>query len=197
MAHALMDDVKRVLEDFELRMREILEGAWQDWLEMPRRAIFSARTRASMIFDFIRSRAIAEFDGDPNIRVIPKGQTVKFLFRNRVIVRFKKANSSGLGSNVSTQAVIQFIDPQLSIPGLLPDIYKVEVCYRLDKLAMRMDALAVTARENNRKIWSYELRRPAQAGSVVPFPPAPNGRPPDPPEVRIKKPEDKSENRGE
>jgi hypothetical protein len=192
-----IDDVQHVLEDFELRMREILEGAWEDWLVLPRRGVLSARSRASIIFDFVKLRAITEFDGDPNIRVIPKGPTVQFLFKDRVLVRFKKANWAGLGSNIETQAVIEFVDPQLVIPGLLPDIFKVEVCYHLDKFATRIDTLAVTARERNRKLWSYELRRPeAGAGGVVPYP-SPISAPPEPPEVRVRKPDEKSDDRGE
>jgi hypothetical protein len=172
-------------------MRQILEGAWDDWTEMPKRAIFSARSRASMIFDFIRARALAEFNGDPNIRIITKGQTVQFLFKDRVLVRFKKANERGIGSNIVTQAVIQFIDPQMTIPGLLPEVYRVEVCYRLDSLATQMETLAVTARERNRRLWSYELQRPA-AAEVIPLP-APEGPAPTPPEVTIRKPSEKPE----
>jgi hypothetical protein len=56
----------------------MLEGAWEDWLAVSNRSVFSARSRASMIFDFICKRALAEFDGDQNIRAIPKGQTVIF-----------------------------------------------------------------------------------------------------------------------
>ena len=195
MPIAPMNDVRRILEDFEVRLRAILEAAWQEWLELPNRARFSARSRASCVFDIIRRMALEEFHGDPNIRAIPKGQTVHFLFRDQVLVRFKKANGAGVGANIETQAVIQFVDPQMSIPGLLPEIYRVEVCYHLNKLQTQMDTLAVTARDRRRKIWSYELARPA-SGSVVPLPPPP---PVDEalPEVRIRKSSSKPQNRGE
>lgn len=183
-----IDVVKKVLEDFELRMREILEGAWEDWQSMSHRALMSPRSRASVVFDFIKARALAEFDGDANIHAIPKGQTVHFLFRDRVLVRFKKANSAGLGSNIETQAVIEFVDPQIPLFAM-PPVYHVEVCYHLDKLATRMAMLAVTARQRNNKLWTYELDRPASA-AVIPLPEPP---PADstPPEVRPRKPTDK------
>jgi hypothetical protein len=148
----------------------------------------SPRSRASIIFDFIKARALAEFHDDPNIRAIPKGQTVHFLFQDRVLVRFKKANSAGLGSNIETQAVIEFVDPQFPLFAL-PPIFNVEVCYHLDKLATRMAMLAVTARQRNTKLWAYELDRPASA-AIVPMPELP---PADatPPEVRPRKPLDK------
>jgi len=41
-----IDLVKKVLEDFELRMRVILEGAWEDWQAMSHRAQLSPRSRA-------------------------------------------------------------------------------------------------------------------------------------------------------
>ncbi len=186
-----IDDVRAILEDFEVRFRVILESAWEEWLEMPKRGLFSARSRASIVFDFIKARALAEFDGDRNIRAIPKGQTIHFLFREQVLVRFKKANSKGVGSNIETQAVIEFVDPQMNIPGLLPEVYRVEVCYHLDKLQTRINSLAVTARNRHRKIWSYELARPASA-AVVPLP-GPDNTVPPPAEVRVRKPIDKPE----
>jgi hypothetical protein len=60
--------------------------------------------------------ALEECHDDPNIRAIPKGQTVHFLFRDQILVRFKKANGAGVGANIETQAVIQFVDPQMNIP---------------------------------------------------------------------------------
>jgi hypothetical protein len=166
-----IDDVRPILEDFELRIRKLLEAAWEeDWLTLPtrQRSILSKRSRASAVFDFARHRALIEFGDDAEIQVIPKGQTVQFLFRNRVLVRIKKANAKGLGSNIQTQAVIEFVNPQIPLFDL-PEIYHVEVCYQEDLYASRIASIAVTARQLYRKIWSYELLRPGTA-SVVPMP---------------------------
>jgi len=179
------DDVRPILRDFELRIRAILEAAWDEWMEMPNRSRFSSRTRASAVFDFIKRRALEEFEGDRNIRAIPKGQTVHFLFRDRVLVRFKKANGSGLGSNIETQAVLEFIDHELTIPDLLPDIYRVEVCYHLDELATNVSRIAVTARQQHKRLWSYEVEQPT-AAEVEYFPSPPDGDIP-PPVVRVRK----------
>lgn len=168
--------VKSLISDFELRIRAILEGAWEDWLEEPRKGIKSARSRASIVFDFIKHRAVAEFDGDPHIRAIPRGQTIQFLFKDQVLVRFKKANAAGVGSNIETTAVLRFVDPQLLIPDLLPEILRVEICYHLDALGTKMETLAVSARDRKRRIWAYELARP-EAAAVLPLPPKP-GIPP-------------------
>jgi hypothetical protein len=164
-------------------------------LDVPRRAAFSPRSRASIVFDFIRRLALEEFEGDSNIRAIPKGQTVHFLFRDRVLVRFKKANTLGIGSNIETQAVIEFIDPQMSLMEL-PPIYHVEACYHLDKLATKMAVLTISARQRNHRLWSYAMRR-TSGGAVVPLPASPPPADSGAPEVRIRKPADKTDAQGE
>lgn len=169
--------VKSIIGDFELRIRSILEGAWDDWLEEPKKGIKSSRSRASIVFDFIKHRALTEFDGDPNIRAIPRGQTIQFLFKDQVLVRFKKANSAGIGSNIETAAVLRFVDPQLSIPDLLPEVLRIEICYHLDALGTKLETLAVAARDRRRRIWGYELARPSIA-EVLPFTPRPSSPPP-------------------
>jgi hypothetical protein len=185
------ETVQGILSNFEFRLHSILKKAWDEWLEMPKKGVLSARSRASIVFDFIKKLAIEEFDGDADIRVLPKGQTVKFLFRDQVLIRFKKANAKGIGSNIETQAVLEFVEPQLKIPDLLPEIFKVEVCYTLDKLATKVEAVAVTKRDRHRKLWSYPISG-GESGAVLPMP----ARAPDPdtpPLVRPRKPADKPE----
>ena len=124
------DEVREILCDFHDRIRAVVDGAWEEWLTLPYRGrfVFPARARAVIVFDFIARRAQEEFDGDPNIKVLVKKQTVQFLFRDRVLTRFKKGNGKGIGSNIITQAVLDFVDPQRNIPGLVPHLLKVEFC---------------------------------------------------------------------
>lgn len=182
MAIANIDVVKEVLKDFEPRLRAVEDRAFASTKQIPNyRGFIYGRTRSNIHFDFIVQEALAEFDGDPNIRVIVERQTVKFLFNDRVLVRFKKGNSKGIGGNIITQAVLDFIDPQLNIPGLLPDLHKVEVCHQVDELGLSLKNLAIVARDVSRRIWSYPI--PAAGGAeVVPIPVPTNDLPP-PPQV--------------
>lgn len=91
--------------------------------------------------------------------------------------------------------MIEFIDPQLAIPDLLPEVFKVEVCYQLDVLATRMDTLTVTARERNKKLWGYELRQ--ESGGVVEDFTPPTGGDPQPPIVNIREKNTDDDNKGE
>jgi len=181
------DDVRAILNDFELRLRTVIDRAWAEWMasEMRGRLIFS-RTKADIIFDFIGRHALAEFSADPDIYVIAKRGTVKFLFKDTVLLRFKKANAKGIGSNIETQAVLDFIDPERKLFPELPDILKVEVCYQPDRLGTQLREVAVVARDRNKRFWAYSLEGEAGA-EIITLPP----RAPDtsPPQVEIRKPE--------
>lgn len=108
MPIANQDEVKAILADFETRLQSVVDRAWAEWREHPNKGRYLfARTRANILFDSIARMAMEEFDEDPNIHMIVKNQTVQFLFRDQVLVRFKKGNSSGVGSNIETQAVLR------------------------------------------------------------------------------------------
>lgn len=189
MPIAQEDHVRVVLKDFESRICWVMERAWDDWRDIPNsgRFIFR-RTRSNIVFDFICQHALTEFDGDPDIHVIARRGTLQFLFRDSVLLRFKKGNSRGVGSNILTQAVLDFIDPQLNIPGLLPDIHRVEVCYQENLLGTDLDDLAVVARDRTQRIWSYPISDPHLDAEIVPLQPRPSD--PVPPLVTPKKPKE-------
>lgn len=170
MAVPLQEDVRAILGDFERRLRLVVDRAWAEWMEsdFPGRLIFS-RAKSDVIFDFIARHALAEFVDD-DIHVIAKNSTVKFLFRDQVLVRFKKGNAKGVGSNIETQATLDFIDPNREIPGFLPDVFKVEVCYQPDKLGTQIKEVAVVARNRTKRVWAYPLAAAAGA-EIIPFQP--------------------------
>lgn len=106
--------------------------------------------------DFMVRRAVIAFDGNPDVHIIHHDETAKFLFKNKVLVRLKKGDTNFLGTNIATQAVLAFTDPQLTIPGL-PDVQKVDVTYVLNDLETAIDRVAVTARDNDVRLWSYDI----------------------------------------
>lgn len=182
-----IEDVRPILQDFELRIRKVLEAAWKDWETVPERlrtVVFDTTTRANCIFSCIRDRALAEFHGDPEIHAQKSGRSVKFLFRQAVLVRLKKANRrSKLGSNIPTYATLEFTDPRLPLFDL-PEIYYVDVLYHEDKYAKRIEAVEATARQGDQKLWGYFIEGGAASAPVVPITPPPNPGLPPPAVVR-------------
>lgn len=161
--------VRSELGPYETRIREAVDAAWTDYLSIPIRHKFRfTRTRANIVFDLIAGHLFAKFDGDAKVRLFQKDETIKLLIGDSLLVRVKKANGSGLGSNIKTQAVMEFIKQAPDIPGLLPDLFKVEVCYSENAMGAEIDAVSVTARDDDVKLWSYEIDR--VSNTIVPMP---------------------------
>jgi hypothetical protein len=85
-----------------------------------------------------------------------------------VVARFKKGNGRGVGSNIETQAVLDYVNPQGAFGGL-PDIHRVEIVYQLDILGTGYAEVAVVARDRKARIWAYPLNgRPS--AEIIPLP---------------------------
>lgn len=179
----LEEFVRSKLAPYEGRIRSVIDRAWVQYLAIPCRFKFLfPRTRANIVFDLIAGEMLREFDGDASVRVIQKNETVKFLVGGELLCRIKKANGSGLGSNIQTQEVMDFICQEPGIPGLLDDVHKIEICYFEDVTGAEIASVHVTARDNDVKLWSYEIDREesAASGDIVPFPTIePDAHPPE------------------
>lgn len=201
MSEKEQERVASILNDFHARLRGVVEKAWQEWEAFPQRAIlvFPKRFRANFIFDAIARLSIQEFGGDPDVQVFPKKQTVHFLIRNQVYLRFKKGNAKGVGSNIETQAVLDFIDPQRSIPGLLPDVFRIEICWQPNDLGTRLSDVAVVSRDFDKRRWAYSLPNGAkkETAPVVPLRPRTPLSTGAPPVVTPKRRKDDKENKSE
>ena len=162
--------VRAVLAKYETVLFTAFHGGWDDWRALPLggRLLFPARSRACIVYDFIVQRAMAALVDDKAVRIVRRDETVKFIFADIVVVRFKKANDSGLGSNIRTQATLGFVDPQQELPGM-PDMHKVEMVYVLNDLQTRIDQVLVAARDNDVCLWNYEIA-PAGGAAIIPLP---------------------------
>ena len=174
MPIANQEQVEIIIGGFAERLRSVLDRAMKDWLEVPNRGLFIyPRTRANVIFDNIVRHALVEFDGDgdESVKALHETQSVKFMFNNSVVARFKKGNENGIGSNIETNAVMEFIDPQSSFGGL-PDIHRVEIVYTLNILGTDYAEVEVVARDIDRRVWAFPLSAKPSA-DIIPLPPRP------------------------
>jgi HJR/Mrr/RecB family endonuclease len=162
--------VRAILGKYENVLFNAIHGGWGDWqaLQLGGRLLFPARSRACVVYDFIVQRAMAVLAGDNDVRVIQRDETVKFIFADKVALRFKKANDNGLGSNILTQATLGFVDQQQELPGL-PDVHKVEVVYVLNRLQTRIEQVQVAARDGDTCLWTYDIA-PDTSAKVIPLP---------------------------
>ena len=184
-------EVQSILSAFETRIRAVVDQSWVEFQDHMRiRRFMYARTRSDCFFDFLAQNAIAEFHADPDIRVLDKRTTVQFIFKEKVLLRFKKGNAKGVGSNITTQSVLDFIDPQHSLPGILSEVHRVEVCYQPNALGTELQEVAVVARNRTKRVWAYPQDGGLGMPDIMPFPihsPDPDDE--KPPAVFPKKPQ--------
>lgn len=150
--------VRAALSIYEPAIFKAVHDGWRDWqsLALNGRLLFAARSRACLVYDFIVQRAIAMLDGESGVRIFRRDETAKFIFADSVVMRFKKANGRGLGSNIETQATLGFVDQQQELPGL-GNVHKVEVVYVLNALQTQISDVLVAARDGDIRLWTYPI----------------------------------------
>lgn len=84
-----------------------------------------------------------------------------------MIIRFKKSNGNGVGSNINTQAELDFCDLQVDLPGY-PGLQKIEIVYSLNVTETAIADITVLARSGDRRLWSYDIAGSGGA-TVMPF----------------------------
>jgi hypothetical protein len=176
--------VRNGLAPYAERVRLIVERGYNDWLKSSDRPkLIFERSRANVRFDHIARHAQIEFGSEKGVRVIAENETVKLLFcSGTILLRYKHADEDGLGANIVTPSILEFIDAdrQPLLPGM-PDLHKVECNFRQNDLDTALESVVITARHMRKKLWSYELAKPE--AEILPF--APSASPaPTRPEVR-------------
>lgn len=172
-----LEKVQSALGPYHAKIESVVRGAWMEWVALQRHLPQPASKRASanMVWDFMVQKAREAFDGDSSVRVIELHQTCHFVFRESVLLRFKKADEQGLSRNYPTQRALSFYERE---PDLFDAPIPVEVVYVLNRLATALSSVQVVARNKASILWAYDLQtttgdnvvelpRPSRAASSV------------------------------
>jgi hypothetical protein len=127
-----------------------------------------------MVFERVVDHLQRRFSKDEGVRFVFDDETVKIVIDERLVLRVKKANALGLGSNVQTQAVIDFTEAQPDLPGL-PGLTKLEVVYQLNDLQTGIASIIVQARDGDMRLFAYRIGDEAEGSAdIIPFPERPD-----------------------
>lgn len=155
----------------------IIQESWDEWLAVKEfRATKNfgptmyKRTITNYVFDAIARRAIPAFQGKSNVSIKNESQTFKLLFGG-VCARFKKGDENNLSMNVPTFAAIAFENANEVIPGLPPEITKVDVIWRPNELWTEIEQVLLVSRNGDEIVWDYQIETPAAKmdGSIFKF----------------------------
>ncbi|WP_423415345.1 hypothetical protein RLW55_01395 [Hyphomicrobium sp. B1] len=171
-------EIRGILGPHEKDILAVVHGAWQDFQDLGLSGrLRYKRNRAGLVHDFMVQRGMGLWGEGSGVTWQEKDETAKFIFAEKVVVRFKKADENGLGSNIMTQAVMAFVDPQMELPGI-PSVSKVEVVYALNAFETQIETVAVVSRDGDQELWSYVIDDLGGA-AVIPLPLAPTPTEPD------------------
>lgn len=180
MTSMSQEDIKSALSPYHSQLKQVVAAGYDEWQRVSDFRAMSgyspvlySRTMANYVFDAIARNAQKTFGRDKTVRIRQETQTIKFIFAGKVIVRFKKGDDDHLGKNIPTQAVLDYLDPQQTLPGFPPEAAKVEIVWAANDIGTGIEEVLVVARDGNASLWSYRIDDDASenAGSgVLPFP---------------------------
>lgn len=166
--------VKPIIDEIRGEIVSAIHDAWDDWMASPYVGVWRCkRSRANFLWEQIIGKAHSALLALPSIHVIEGIGTMTFLVQDQVLFRFKKADDAGRTANVATQAAIDFHDHDKDLLGL-PEIQRVEVVYKLNKLETAIQDICVVARVGANVAWEYSL---VDAGDVIAPLPMPEPEP--------------------
>lgn len=160
--------VKPIIDEISDSIIAIIHESWDDWMASDFSGVWRyKRSRANFVWEQIIGKAHAELTELEGVHIIDGTETLKFLINDQVLFRFKKANDAGRTANVATQMALAFHDHEQDLLGL-PEVQRVEVVYKLNKLETAVSDICVVARDGDRVAWEYSLLDAADV--VVPLP---------------------------
>ena len=162
--------VRPILDEIRDHVVSAIRAAWEDWLASDFNGVWRCkRSRANFVWEQIIERANTALLDHDAVHLIDGHETMKFPVRDVVLFRFKKADETGRSSNVATQLALAFHDHEQDLFGL-PEVQRVEVVYKLNRLETQIDDICVVARNGDQVVWEYSLLDAGEATVPLPVP---------------------------
>lgn len=154
-----------------------IELGWRRWLDLLKQdselgIVISARSRANLVYDFIRYEAVNAFDGSGSVTVGDSRGFLLLTFEERIVLRFKKFRDRKLRtSGVPTQQRREFANQVL--PGMEALTHLV-AGYLPDKEGLGLERMAIACSLNDDRLWVLELDLGlGETGATAPVAPMP------------------------
>lgn len=146
-------------------LEKIIQTGFDRYIETNDRHVHSARSRASLIHDYIVDEAMAHFSGIHRVRCIYNSQLFLINFNGKVLLRLKKMGEGNRTSNVSTLQSSLFEDQHqtemfgesvLLTAGYHPNESFTEILYKV-----------ITCFSSNREQWTIPIEPDSVSGNVT------------------------------
>lgn len=157
------DEAHQAMLPYFDRLWGVVNGAWLDWekeISPKVRALAAARTRACMVNDFMRDRALRLREEDATIDATIKNQMFVLILRppnlNGCIgIRLKKLDVDGMSKNQPTTQVQEFRG-QIKLPEVEADFH-LEAGYVVDRFGSSLSSIDLVCPSGYGVYWKAEI----------------------------------------
>jgi hypothetical protein len=145
------------------RLWGVVNGGWDDWgteINPKVRAMSSARSRASLVHDFMRNRGVRWAEEDSHVKAVVRQQMFVLVFSppnfpGCIGIRLKKLDEEGISRNQPTMQVQEFRG-QLVIPEVEAD-YHLEAGYVVDRYGSALKSVDLVCPSGDGIYWKAEI----------------------------------------
>ena len=128
---------------------------------------FKPRGRANIMWDEITQNAKNEWAASKDIKIVTGPQTTHYWIDDRVVFRFKKCDRNGYTSNIPTQNVLDFHNPEIEFSQ---KIIRLEVGYVLNQDETEIQDILVIHRYNNTVNFAFSILSSGHGSAAVILP---------------------------
>lgn len=145
------------LEPYFPLLRKAVYAAWDSWIAGPvAPRMQHKRVRANLVwndyfFEMMKELSTGEHTG---IRFAKIPYNQGFAINDRFFLKFKKADSNFLSSNLQTQSAMKYHDPEIDMFG---GEVRLELLYVLDRDGINIDKIAIIQRKDKFVAWAIDI----------------------------------------
>lgn len=155
------EEAHSALSDHFPRLWSVVDGGWRDYeVKIPAdvKALASARSRASLVHDFMIKRAHDMADACNGVQVVKHRLMSTLVFQSAqgfIAMRLKKLDEDGISRNNPTKQVLDFRN-QIEIPAIAAH-YHLEIGYILNKTQDSISSIELVCPSGNKVYWMAEV----------------------------------------
>jgi hypothetical protein len=137
-----------------------IETGWRDFhseVTESGRSRMEARTRANVVSDFARDRALTIFSGRPGLRACLDLGFFKLYVADRIVLRIKKLDGELLPTNVQTDQQRDWYNNE-PVKGVPSECLRLNLGYRLNAIADQIADIVITWQPSWRVLgWYFSI----------------------------------------
>lgn len=163
------EEAQSDLAEFEQPLRELMNAALRAYINdhLTFRRLYSKRTEASIINDYVKEEARKRLDGHPRVKLIDKLGTLFVCVDGEYTIKAKKLDRNLRARNIPTTAVLGFLKQQPQLAGMPEEPTNLFLGYQRQEIELTTSPIYIVCPNVKAKIWDWPLMEPEPKSQAV------------------------------